>query len=165
MTRLSVPRPLSVGVLVVGLSWLVLGLAGVQRRLAALGAEEAVPALRSVTQMGATVVGVLVAAGMVVVGIRWLVSYVDLGDGVVVVRTWRRRESLADVKGIVLRADGGAPQLRVVPRSGPVRVVPAWALRVRHPDGEVEPAVEALPQVGAAHGLPVKVRTLTGSRQ
>ena len=71
------------------------------------------------------------------------------------------RAALADVKGIVLRQDGGVPKLRVVLRDGGDLAVAAWSLVARHPDGEVEPAGEALSRYGAAHGVRVRVRRLT----
>ncbi len=169
MIRLHIPRAFSVGTLAVGLGWLAVGLSGLSRRVSAL--VEGVPPgdpLGSPIQLGFTATGVLVALLMVLLGVRWLAVLVEVGgagEAGVRVRTWRGsvRVPLEEVRGLVLRSNGGAPQLRVVLRDGRVRSVPAWALRATHEDGEVEPAGPALLTAGLP--VPVKVLTLTGEHR
>lgn len=69
-------------------------------------------------------------------------------------RTWDQ------VKGVSLRTDEGTPRLRVVTRDDDDLAMPAWSLRARHADGEVETAAAALPRFGVAHGVRTRVRTL-----
>jgi hypothetical protein len=108
---------------------------------------------------------VLVALGLLWFGLDTLLIRVRLDPTAVVVRRGLRSRSvpLEAVRGVALLASRGTPRLRVVTPEGSLNV-PAWSLRARHPDGEVEPAAAALPRFGAAHGVKVHVRVLTGPR-
>jgi hypothetical protein len=105
----------------------------------------------------------LVATGLLLFAVATVAVRVVLDEDAVTVRSLRVRGQapMAGVRGIALRQDGGLPRLRVALRDGDDLVVPAWSLVARHPDGEVEPAAEALTRFGAEHGVAVRVRRLT----
>jgi hypothetical protein len=105
----------------------------------------------------------LIGVGLLYFAVRTSLIRVTMDEGQVVVRSRVRTQTAkwADVRGVALLQDGGIPRLRVVTTGEPIEV-PAWSLRARYDDGEVEPAGVALERFGAEHGVRVKVRQLDG---
>ena len=149
MLTLTVPRAIPVVVAVVGLIW------GGPTVVALLTGGRVNPLF--------AVPNLLVAGGLLLFAVATARVRVVLDEDEVAVRSLRTngRVALGGVRGLALRQDGGIPRLRVALRDGGDLVVPAWSLIARHPDGEVEPAGEALTRFGAEHGVRVRVRRLT----
>lgn len=103
------------------------------------------------------------AAGLLVFAASTAWVRVQLGEDEVRVRSLTRTGAAGweQVRGVALRQDGGVPRLRVVLRDDGELAVAAWSLVARHPDGEREPAGEALSRFGAERGVPVRVRRLS----
>lgn len=104
-----------------------------------------------------------IALGLLAFGADTALIRVTMTPTSVSLRRWLRTRTLTwdEVKGVALLQDGGVPHLRLVTRDQPVEV-PAWSLRARHADGEVESAADALPRFTGAHGIKLRIRTLAG---
>ena len=163
MTRLIIPRVLSIGLLLVGAVTVVVAGVGLSRRLAALGGNQITP-LTSPFGMVWTGVGLLVGVLLLRVGIRWVVTSVTVDEEGLHVRRLSGMTDLpyAALKGVVLQQSGSTPALRLVLHEGETIVLPGWSLRAVHDDGEVEPAGPALQRLGAIHRFKVKHATLLG---
>ncbi len=150
MVTLFVPRPISLTVLSLGLVW---------------GGPTLLDLVTGGRVNGVfTLLNLLIGGGLVWFGVRTLLVRAVLTEEAIAMRSRLRTVEVgwAQVKGVALLQDGGVPRLRVVRREGPDVQVPAWSLRARYDDGEVEPAGPALERFGSTHGVKVKVRNLTG---
>ncbi len=146
---LYVPRAIPVVVLSLAMVWSVpLVVALVSRRPVGLGFQ---------------LLNGLIALGLVTFGLDTALIRVVLTPASATVRRGLRRTTVDwdAVKGVALLQDGGVPRLRLVTHDDPVEV-PAWSLRARRDDGEVEAAADALPRFTREQGIRLRVHTLAG---
>jgi hypothetical protein len=145
---LFVPRAISAVLSVLGLLWATpMGVAIASGRA---------------LDVGIGLLNLLIAGGLIAFAVDTLRIRMTLTAQAITLHRWRkaRRIPWSGVKGVVLRSDSGTPTLKVVTTDG-TPSSPAWSLRARHPDGEVEPAGPALQRFGDDHGIRVRVRKLT----
>lgn len=129
---------------------------------AALVGAAAAGALSEEPKVLYVVLNGLIGAALLPVGVAWAAMRVQLDDDGLQVRSVRQRRSWSweQVRGVKLDQGEGRPRLSIHPRDGAAVGVPAWSLRARHEDGEVEPAREALTRICGARGVAFRSRAL-----